>query len=171
MCLGPYTTRTSAREPCPRQKRLDWTTARVSSRNSQGRLRFESRCILCYEQFKCYQIYRHYGIWDENKKDTISRCNLEGCNDVRLTRSLYCPRHVLLYTVGAHAKSHPPETRDSILGQISTKTWVVDRSSRFELFLQRQSLPPCRRFFALYLEGQLAARPPIVHQAAAVHME
>ncbi|KAK1767684.1 hypothetical protein QBC33DRAFT_577937 [Phialemonium atrogriseum] len=49
--------------------------------------------------------------------------------------------------------------------------WALDKSSLFELFLNRTRLPNIPRFFALDLEGHLSKDPPVVEQAAAINVD
>lgn len=173
MCLGPRPSLNlgSITKRCPRNCRLDWNTAKIKKNDQQMTLRFDIRCIECAQEFALYELYKAFGTLAD-KDDNEAKCSEKGCPHDRMFQALYCPLHVVSYTVGAHPQPWTAENRSLISQQLKADTlWDIDKSSNFSLFLERHKLSNAPRFFAIDLEGYLVSKPPVVEQAAAVGVD
>lgn len=172
MCLGPRSSMVWITEICPRNARVDWTTAKVKFSFTQigETMDFDIRCIECAKEYALSVQFRSNGILaDDDDHETI--CGYRDCSNTRLYRSIYCSVHVLSQIV-AHTPKSKEEDRTLVAQRLQEKKrWESDPLSKFQLFLNRSRLPNAPRFFALDLEGTLCAKPPVVVQAAAVDID
>lgn len=172
-CLGPRASLGWITEHCPRNARLEWTTAKVKPNRLRTTIDFDIRCIECAKEYELSEFYQSYGILADDEEDKTD-CDQVGCCHTRLYRARYCSLHILSHTVGCRPQEYKERDQDVIRRQIAppqAQKWKMDKSSRFALFLNRRKTDDMARFFVVDVEGQISKKPPIIEQIAAVDID
>ncbi|KAI0421761.1 hypothetical protein F5X98DRAFT_327776 [Xylaria grammica] len=98
MCLGPRSSSQWGIERCPRNARLEWTTAKVKSNRAKSVMDFDIRCIECAKEYMLYEILQSQGIL-VNSDDEGTICIHDRFSSSRLHCAIICAVHILSHTV------------------------------------------------------------------------
>lgn len=69
MCLGPRPSLQWVTERCPRNARLEWTTAKVKSNRANSVMDFDIRCVECAKEYALYELLQSQGILANSDDD------------------------------------------------------------------------------------------------------
>lgn len=135
---------------CPRNARLEWTTAKVKSNREKSVMDFDIRCIECAKEYMLYELLQSQGIL-ANSDDEGTMCIHDSCSSPRLHCAIFCAVHILSHTVNTGPCRMDHQTLISQQLEVNP-IWKVDRNSNFGFFLNRRQLTGAPAFFSLDLE-------------------